>query len=593
VSAEPLTREDVPTNGGAPNLNALAELQAQESGGETGDEGGSRKPSQAEWLIQHAQAVAELWKTPDGETFATVPIGDHREHWPLRGAGVRRWLRREYYTVHGKPPGAQAIQDALATLDAIAHLEGPTYPVYVRVAEHNGAIYVDLCDDAWQAVEVTAGGWRVVANPPVRFCRTKGMLPLPVPVAGGSVDELRPLLPGLDDEGWILYVSYLVKSLRARGPYPVLVLQGEQGAGKSSTTRMARGLVDPNTAPLRAVPREERDLLIAARNGWIIALDNLSGTPIWLSDALCRLATGGGWSTRELYSDTDEVLINVQRPVILNGIDDLLSRDDLRDRAIILHLPPISDEQRRDEDELWREYERVRPRVLGALLDAVSMGLRRWDETKLPWRPRMADYARWIAAAEPALPWEAGAHLDVYTGNRKEAAAVSLESNAVAQAVLALMERREEWEGTATELLAALEQHASERAQRSKHWPGTPRALSGRLRRVAPLLRQAGLEVEWSREPGSGGRRLITLRKKTKDDTDRRNRRNRRLDTENPHDDGTFVATQSATVCDGRPFVPSPLPSHLKPAPEADCDEGDGSDANSATFSTEREVFEL
>jgi len=205
----------------------------------------------------------------------------------------------------------------------------------------------------------------------------------------------------------------------------------------------------------------------------------------------------------------------------------------------------------------------------------------------------MADYARWIAAAEPALPWEAGAHLDVYAGNRKEAAAVSLESNAVAQAVLALMERREEWEGTAGELLEALAEYASEKDQKSKHWPGTPRALSGRLRRVAPLLRQAGLEVEWSREPGSGGRRLITLRKKTKDDTDRRNRRNRRLDTENPHENGVSVATQTATVCDGRPFVPSPLPSHLKPAPEADCDEGDGSDANSATFSTEREVFEL
>src|SRR5690606_7834345 len=150
----------------APRLAALAELQAQETGGETGDEGGSRKPSQAEWLIEHARAVAELWRTPDGETFATLPIGDHWEHWPLRGAGVRRWLRREYYDAHGKPPGAQAIQDALATLDAIAHFEGPTYPVYVRVAEHNDAIYVDLCDDAWRAVEITADGWRVVANPP-------------------------------------------------------------------------------------------------------------------------------------------------------------------------------------------------------------------------------------------------------------------------------------------------------------------------------------------------------------------------------------------------------------------------------------------
>ena len=569
-----------------PNLEALAAIQEEEQAADG-------KPTQAQWLIAYGREHGELWRTPEGEAYMTYRVHEHREHAPIRSGPVRDWLRLAYHREFGKPPGAQALQDALETLAAIARYDGPTYPVFVRVGHLDGTVYLDLCDDSWQAVEVTAGGWRVVADPPVRFRRARGMLPLPVPVAGGSVERLRSLLPAWEDDAWLLLVSWAVAALAPRGPYPVLILQGEQGSGKSTVSRMLRGLVDPNTAALRSVPREERDLLITARNGWVIALDNLSGAPVWLSDGLCRLATGGGWSTRELYTDTDEVLINVQRPVLLNGIDDIATRDDLRDRAIILHLPPISDEQRRDEDELWREYERVRPRVLSALLDAVSMGLRRWDETKLPWRPRMADYARWIAAAEPALPWEAGAHLDVYAGNRKEAAAVSLESNAVAQAVLALMERREEWEGTATELLAALEQHASERAQRSKQWPGSARALSGRLRRVAPLLRQAGLEVEWSREPGSGGRRLITLRKKTKDDTDRRNRRNRRLDTENPHDDGTFVATQSATVCDGRPFVPSPLPSHQKPAPEADCDEGDGRDANSAAFSTEREVFEL
>src|SRR5690606_28557843 len=154
-------------------------------------------------------------------------------------------------------------------------------------------------------------------------------------------------------------------------------------------------------------------------------------------------------------------------------------------------------------------------RVLGALLDAVSMALRRWDETRLPRRPRMADYARWSAAAEPALSWEPGKHLAVYTGNRQEAAAVSLERNPVAQALPAMMERREEWEGTATELLAALEQHASERAQRSKQWPGSARALSGRLRRVAPLLRQAGVDIEWaSRGRGEGKQRVIRLHRK-------------------------------------------------------------------------------
>ena len=403
---------------------------------------------------------------------------------------------------------------------------------------------------------------------------------MPVPVAGGSVDELRTLLPGLDDNGWVLLVSWAVAALAPRGPYPVLILQGEQGAGKSTVSRMLRGLVDPNTAPLRSVPREERDLLIAARNGWVIALDNLSGTPVWLSDGLCRLATGGGWSTRELYTDTDEVLIDAQRPVLLNGIDDIATRDDLRDRAIILHLPAISDDKRRDEDELWQEYERLRPRVLGALLDAVSMALRRWEETKLPRRPRMADFARWIAAAEPALPWKPGEHLEVYAGNRREAAAVSLESNAVAQAVLALMERREEWEGTATGLLATLEQYASDRDRRSKHWPANARSLSGRLRRAAPLLRQAGVEIEWGhRGRGSDKQRVIRLRKAVQSTVP--------LDRLRPHPDhdGVFAGTQNGRGDASRVPTPSFASPHEGPS-DGHGDDGDAGDASRANFST-------
>src|SRR5690606_9151866 len=263
---------------------------------------------------------------------------------------------------------------------------------------------------------------------------------------------------------------------------------------------------------------------------------------------------------------------------LLNGIDDIATRDDLRDRAIILHLPPISDEQRRDEDELWQEYERVRPRVLGALLDAVSMALRRWDETRLPWRPRMADYARWIAAAEPALPWKPGEHLEIYTGNRREAAAVSLESNAVAQAVLALMDRREEWEGTATELLAVLEQYANDRDRRSKHWPANARALSGRLRRAAPLLRQAGVEIEWShRGRGADKQRVIRLRKVVQPTvpTDRLR--------PHPGHDGVFAGTRNGRGDASRVPTPSFASPHKGPS-DGHGDDGDAGDANHATL---------
>src|SRR5262249_50551779 len=91
---------------------------------------------------------------------------------------------------------------------------------------------------------------------------------------------------------------------------------------------------------------EDRDLFIAASNSWIVGYDNVSRIPSWLSDALCRLATGGGFSTRKLYTDDEEQLFNAQRPVSLNGIEDFVNRPDLADRTIFLTLDPIPEDRR-------------------------------------------------------------------------------------------------------------------------------------------------------------------------------------------------------------------------------------------------------
>jgi len=155
-------------------------------------------------------------------------------------------------------------------------------------------------------------------------------------------------------------------------------------------TKILRALIDPNVAPTRAPPREERELMIAANNGHILAFDNLSGLPSWLSDALCRLASGGSFAVRKLYTDDDEALFQAARPAILNGIEDIVSRSDLADRAIFLTLPPIRDEGRRTERLLWREHEVMRPRILGSLLDAIAHGLRRLSGVRLERVPRMA-----------------------------------------------------------------------------------------------------------------------------------------------------------------------------------------------------------
>ena len=254
----------------------------------------------------------------------------------------------------------------------------------------------------------------------------------------------------------MLVVAWALACLRNRGPYPVIVLSGEQGSAKSTFSAILRALLDPNTAPLRALPREDRDLFIAASNGHVLAFDNVSGLPAWISDTLCRLATGGGFAVRQLYTDQDEVLFDAARPVILNGIEEIVTRPDLADRAVFLTLEPIPEERRRPEAELWAAFETERPRILGALLDAVAEGLKRLPETRLEKLPRMADFALWATACETAL-WPAGTFSSAYCGNRDEAVEGVIEADPIAAAVRAVMAMQTEWTGTASDLLGALQ----------------------------------------------------------------------------------------------------------------------------------------
>ena len=495
---------------------------------------GRGKRSQATMLVELA-GDAELFHTPEGDAYATLSVESHEETWRLRSNGFRRWLARRFYEEKGGAPGSQAIQDALGVLEGKALYEGHECRVHVRLAEHDGTIYLDLCDEAWRVVEVTPGGWRVVTDYPVKFRRTKGMLALPVPTPEGDLRELRGFLNLAGEEDWILSVAWLLAALRPQGPYPLLPLNGEQGSAKSTTARVLRALVDPSAIPLRTAPREERDLAIAASNTWVLAFDNLSTLPGWLSDALCRLATGGGFGTRTLYTDDEESFFVAQRPVILTGIGELIARGNLLDRAIPRTLSSITSAGRRDEATFWDDFARARPGILGALLDIVAGALCNLPHTRLDELPRMADFALWIAAAEPALGWERGTFMRAYAGSRRDVTAQALEASPVAQALTAFMDRRyndhgeQEWSGTATILLGVLAAHVDETVQRGRGWPKAANTLTGELRRVAPTMRALGIDLELDRREGRGGTRTLRITRTTVQDE--RQQRQQRQDT--------------------------------------------------------------
>jgi hypothetical protein len=455
-------------------------------------------------------ACGELFHTATGTAFADLLVDGHRETWPIRSKRFRGWLRRRYYKTTGSALGGQAISSELDLLEARAQFDAPERSVHTRIAEHAGNIYLDLADAHWRAVEIGPDGWRVNRCPPVRFHRPAGMLPLPVPEPEGSIEALESFLNLSSRRDFVLVVAWLLGTLRPGGPYPLLAISGEQGSAKTVLSKILKALVDPNVAPVRALPREQRELMIAANNGYLLAFDNLSGLPAWLSDGLCRLATGGSFAVRQLYTDDEEVLFQASRPLLVNGIEDVVSRADLADRAIFLTLAPIGEHQRRSESELWREFEVAGPRILGALLDAAVRGLQSLPGIRLTSLPRMADFALWAAACETAL-WPAGTFACAYAANRKAAVEEIIEADPLAICVRKLMAERGSWAGTASDLLRAAIHLADDNIWKANAgWPKNPGALAGRLRRAQTFLRMLGIEICFSRE-GRAGTRTIRL----------------------------------------------------------------------------------
>lgn len=453
---------------------------------------------------------ADIFCTPMGEAYASITVDDHKETWPIKSSTLRQWLQFQYHQQTGTVPSGNAIQEAVGHLAAAATFANRTEPVFTRIAGHGAAVYLNLADEDWRSVEITAAGWSVVSDSPVRFRRPNGMLALPVPERGGDLGELRRFINATDD-GFVLIASWLVGAFRPCGPYPILVLYGEPGCAKTTTCNVLRALIDPNLAPQRTLPCDERDLMITARNSWALPYDNLSRLSARHADAFCKLATGGGHATRALYTDEGEVIFEAQRPLLLNGIEELTTRGDLADRSIVVMLPTIPGDNRQAEAEFWAEFEQARPRLLGIILDAVASALAHEQHVELKYLPRMADFAKWATAAEPAFGWAPGTFGTAYAGNRAQTHELTLEASPIAAVVRELV-GQEGFFGTASQLLARLRDQAGSDGSDPKEFPKDGPRLAGQLRRIAPNLRASGIDIDFDQQiPGTKSKRGIRI----------------------------------------------------------------------------------
>jgi hypothetical protein len=317
-------------------------------------------------LVEVAQELYTFGISELGEAFA-IPNEGPRVVAMLRGSktSLRALLAREYFTRTGRAATQQALADALLIVEGFAQ-DADESRLYLRTAQHDGALWLDLGDQAGRAVKVTARGWSVEAEAPVLFKRTALTGPLPEPQNGGSLDDLWDWLNVRGDDRPLIAAA-LVSALFSDQPHVILAIFGEQGTGKTTAVKVLALLLDPGPVPARKPPWDADSWVTAAAGSWVVGLDNLSDIPAWLSDALCRASTGDGDVRRKLWTDNDYAVFAFRRFVIFNGIDVGAMAPDLADRALPLNLALIPDEDRRDEESFWPDWRRDHPQLLGAL----------------------------------------------------------------------------------------------------------------------------------------------------------------------------------------------------------------------------------
>ncbi len=449
--------------------------------------------SVADKLIALARIQCQFLHDAQREPYAVLEAAGARQVHGVLSSGFTDFLSHAYYTQHDRAPTESLLKVALATLRGQAQFEGEACEVFTRIAKTDSGYWLDLCNDAWQCVQVTATGWAVVAGAGAPlFTRSASMRPLPVPERGGTLDALWPLV-NIPEADRLLVLAWMLECLRADTPHVVLELVGEQGSAKSSTQRALRRLIDPNQADLRAAPKSVEDVWIAARNAHLVSLENLSHLQPQYQDALCVLATGGGYATRTLYTTAEETILDLRKPIVLNGISVIVTAQDLLDRCLHIGLPTI--QSRMLAGDMEARFKAAQPALLGALLDLFVKVLAALPGVSIAPEhlPRMADFAALGEAVFRVHGKPAGAFLARYSDMRKDGVLRTIDSSPVGAALVAyLADSPAGFSGTLSELLDRLDRYRPQ----GEAWPKSAKGLGDSLRRLAPALRLIGFECK-------------------------------------------------------------------------------------------------
>ena len=474
----------------------------------------SKKPSQADTLILLCQArEPDLFHDQHKTPYARIEENNAKITLPIRSKPFKSWLANLLWKAVGKAPGTEALYQAINILEAIALFEGSMHTLYNRVAPAEDGFWIDMSDDKWRAIKVTAQGWQIVDNPPILFKRHSHQKPLVEPKSNGDPKAFLDFIniKKGDENTKLLLLCTVISYLIPMIPHIIIIGYGIQGSGKTFFFKIARSVIDPSAVEVLTLPRDERERVQQLDHHWCAFYDNVTRLPSWMSDTLCRAATGGGFTKRELYTNDSDIIYNFKRCVGLNGINIAAQRGDLLDRSLLVGFENIPKEKRKTEAYLLKELEKCKPEILGGFLDTLVKAIEIYPSVDPKELFRMADFTRWGIAIAMALGYRKEDFRNAYEAKVKMQIEEAAHASPLATVLLDFMTLHQNWEGTPTQLFKALANHAKDNvgiSTRQKAWPKAPHILVRQLNELIPALKELALEVTTRR---TGAARRIEI----------------------------------------------------------------------------------
>ncbi len=470
------------------------------------------RESAAQTLIRIGEANSFLFHDERETAHAAIGTDDARRIVSIKSDVFTKFLCGRFYAQTGKGANGEAVATARNVLASKAIFDGPRHVLQNRFAWHEGALWIDLADAKHRAARVTAEGW-TLETPPIIFRSFKRQAPLPEPRDGGDLRKLLNFVNVASDGDRVLLLTWTALAVLGHIPRPILDIHGSQGGGKSTAAKMVRRLTDPSAAGTNHLSNRDEELALTFETNAVPYFDNLTHLSSRQAELLCQAVTGGGFSKRELFTDSDEILYDFKRAIILTGINVPTVAPDLLDRFLMIQLERVSREKRATESKLWLAFDEAAPALFGGLLSVVSSAMLRHPRiVNEAWQlERMADWCLWGLALAESIGTTPTQFKDAYQRNVDRQLEEVLEADPVARAVRELVQRERGFSDTASALFDKLkEKHGEEIKAKDSGWPKRSDGLSRRLRVLASSLSDAGISVRWTRT-GEKRDRIITL----------------------------------------------------------------------------------